>query len=100
MKNKFQAVICAAGEGSRLRPLTDHCPKPLIKVGNKTILEYQLDNISALGIKEVIIVVGYKAETIIKKIGDQYKGCQYRFYLICPYYFCYRLCYFYCLYKY
>ncbi len=76
MEVKPQVVICAAGVGHRLRPLTEHCPKALIKVGDKTILEYQLDNISTLGIREVIIIVGYQAEVVIKKIGSQYKQCQ------------------------
>ena len=55
----MKAVILAAGIASRLRPLTNHCPKCLLKVGNKTILEHTLDNILANGLQEIVIVTGY-----------------------------------------
>lgn len=71
----LKAIICLAGQGKRLRPLTDTKPKGLVQVGEKTILEYMLDAISASGITEVIIVVGYKKETVIEKIGSTYKHC-------------------------
>lgn len=71
----MHAVICAAGEGRRMRPLTEHYPKALLPIGEKTVIEYMLDNISTSGIMDVIIVVGYKAETVYKKIGTRYKNC-------------------------
>jgi len=72
----MKAVICAAGEGKRMRPLTKNYPKVLLPVGEKTIIEYMLDNLSASGIKDVVIVVGHKANTVQEKIGTQYKDCK------------------------
>ena len=70
----MQAIILCAGRGKRLRPYTKHKPKPLLNVCGKTILERILDSLKHVGIKEVIIVVGYKHEKIIEKIGSDYKG--------------------------
>ncbi len=55
----LKAIILAAGVGSRIRPLTDSCPKCLLKVGGITILERMITNIRDCGIGEVIIVLGY-----------------------------------------
>ena len=57
--NNIKAIILAAGVGSRIRPLTDNCPKSLLKVGDKTILEMMVSKIQACGIDEIIIVLGY-----------------------------------------
>lgn len=60
----MQGVILAAGIGSRLRPMTDQKPKCLVKVAGKPMLEYQLESYRQAGIKDVIIVVGYKGDQI------------------------------------
>ncbi|MCS7114994.1 MAG: sugar phosphate nucleotidyltransferase [Nitrososphaerota archaeon] len=60
----MKAVVLAAGEGTRLRPLTLTRPKPMINVGGKPILEHCLNAIKACGIDEVIIVVNYLADVI------------------------------------
>jgi UDP-N-acetylglucosamine diphosphorylase / glucose-1-phosphate thymidylyltransferase / UDP-N-acetylgalactosamine diphosphorylase / glucosamine-1-phosphate N-acetyltransferase / galactosamine-1-phosphate N-acetyltransferase len=65
-------MICA-GKGTRMRPLTDTLPKPLITVCGKTILEYIFDALPE-EIDEVILVVGYKEEQIRAFCGDVYKG--------------------------
>ena len=62
--NKIKAIILAAGVGSRIRPLTDNCPKCLLKIGGVTILERMLTNIQACGINEVVFVLGYLQEQI------------------------------------
>ena len=54
----MQAVILAAGQGSRLRPLTDHRPKCLVEVQGKPMLQYQLEALNAAGVTECVIVVG------------------------------------------
>lgn len=71
----MKAVILAAGIGKRLQPLTCDKPKCLIKVGEKTILEHQLDNLCHAGIKneDIIIVVGFRAENIEKVVGSSIK---------------------------
>lgn len=60
----MKCVILAAGQGTRLKPLTDDKPKCLLDVGGKEILGWQLDALEKNGIKDIIIVVGYKKEMI------------------------------------
>jgi UDP-N-acetylglucosamine diphosphorylase / glucose-1-phosphate thymidylyltransferase / UDP-N-acetylgalactosamine diphosphorylase / glucosamine-1-phosphate N-acetyltransferase / galactosamine-1-phosphate N-acetyltransferase len=67
----MQAVILAAGNGIRFLPLSETKPKPLFSIFGKTILEYNLDELDGL-VEEAIIIVGYKKEMIIEKIGKKY----------------------------
>jgi len=60
-----QAVVLAAGEGKRLRPLTYTRPKCMIQLAGKPILHHVLDNLKAAGVTEASIVVKYKQETIV-----------------------------------
>ena len=60
----MKGVILAAGTASRLRPLTDHTPKCLLPMGNKTILERMIENLQNVGITELIIVTGYLQDQI------------------------------------
>ena len=60
----LRAIILAAGVGSRIRPLTDNCPKCLLEVGDNTILEMMLSHIQDCGISEVIFVLGYLEDKI------------------------------------
>ncbi len=66
----IDAVIMAGGRGERLRPLTDSTPKPLLKVGDKTILEHNLDRLRLFGIDDFWITVKYLGEQIEKHFGD------------------------------
>lgn len=66
----MKAMILAAGLGNRMRPLTDHLPKPLICVAGKPLIEYHLEKLSDAGITEVIINVAYLGEKIIQHLGD------------------------------
>ena len=66
----MKAVILAAGEGVRLRPITITRPKHLIKVGGKPILEHCLTALKASGIKEAVIVVYYMADSIRSYFDD------------------------------
>lgn len=75
MTSRMKAIICAAGVGRRLLPLTANHPKSLITVGQKTILEYQLDALSESNLSQVVIVVGHGAEAVRKKIGTRYQNC-------------------------
>jgi bifunctional UDP-N-acetylglucosamine pyrophosphorylase/glucosamine-1-phosphate N-acetyltransferase len=65
-----KAVVLAAGEGVRLRPITLNRPKHIISVGGKPILEHCLNNIKACGIDEAIIVVNYMADVIRRYFGS------------------------------
>ncbi|MGV7215409.1 phosphocholine cytidylyltransferase family protein [Bradyrhizobium sp. UFLA05-112] len=67
-----QAIILAAGLGSRLRPLTETRPKPLIEVHGRPILHNALGNLAALGVSETTIVVGYRKDDITASCGDAY----------------------------
>ncbi len=67
----MQAIILAAGKGTRFAPLSESRPKPLFSVFGKSILEYNLDELDGL-VSEVIIIVGYKKEMIIEKLGKKY----------------------------
>lgn len=61
-------MLLAAGEGKRLAPLTQHQPKPLIKLLGKPLLAHVLERLQAIGIQRVIIVTGYKHEQIEKTV--------------------------------
>ena len=66
----MQAVILAAGEGMRLRPLTRTRPKPMLPIGNRPLLEHVLEAGKVAGIDEFVFVVGYKRERIQSHFGD------------------------------
>jgi choline kinase len=70
----MKAVILAAGASRRLLPLTSNLPKCLISIGDKSILEHQLDAVANAGISRAVIVVGYLKEKIIDYIGHSYRN--------------------------
>ncbi|MCJ7668608.1 MAG: nucleotidyltransferase family protein [Anaerolineae bacterium] len=63
-------MILAAGEGTRLRPLTDHIPKPMLLVAGKPILEHTLELLARYGISEVVINLHHQPQTIVDHFGD------------------------------
>lgn len=65
----MKAMILAAGKGTRLQPLTDTCPKPLIKVGGKSLIVYHLENLKKAGFKDIVINVHHLSEQIIAALG-------------------------------
>ena len=68
--NSNPVVIMAGGLGNRLRPLTDDCPKPMLKIGTKPILETILESLQEFGFKSFFFSVNYKAEMIKDYFGD------------------------------
>ncbi len=66
----MKAMILAAGRGERLRPITDTCPKPLVKVGNKTLIEWHLEKLKKAGIRDIIINSAYLSSMIVSALGD------------------------------
>jgi len=74
----MQAVILAAGKSTRTYPLTLTRPKPLLKVANKAILEYNIDALQNIA-DEIIIVVGYKKEMIMDFIKKKHDKLNVRF---------------------
>ena len=65
-----RVVLMVGGLGTRLRPLTDHTPKPMLKVGDKPILETIILNFKKYGFTNIILSVSYKAEVIESYFGD------------------------------
>lgn len=68
------AVVLAAGEGTRLRPLTKYRPKPMLPAGNRPILECVLDALVNSGIEKIHLVVGYRRERVQTHFGPTYRG--------------------------
>jgi UDP-N-acetylglucosamine diphosphorylase / glucose-1-phosphate thymidylyltransferase / UDP-N-acetylgalactosamine diphosphorylase / glucosamine-1-phosphate N-acetyltransferase / galactosamine-1-phosphate N-acetyltransferase len=69
----MQCVILAAGKGTRLRPLTDNCPKPLVKVSNKPLIDHIVEALPT-AVDELIIVVGYLGDMIKEHCGSEFHG--------------------------
>jgi dTDP-glucose pyrophosphorylase/CBS domain-containing protein len=63
------AVIMAGGRGQRLRPLTDKVPKPLLRVGSKSIVERMVLALATAGVRDVYLAVNYKAEVFEQRLG-------------------------------
>lgn len=66
----MEAVILAAGEGVRMRPLTWTRPKVMLPVGNKPILEHLIANLKRAGVRDIVLVVGYRDDVIREYFGD------------------------------
>ncbi len=66
----MKAMILAAGYGKRLRPLTDHTPKPLIPIGGIPLIVYHLEKIAKAGITEVVINLGHLGPKIPEALGN------------------------------
>ena len=66
----MQAVILAAGEGVRIRPLTRGRPKAMIPVANRPIIAYVIDALVKNGIRDIIVVVGYRKEHVIRYLNQ------------------------------
>ena len=66
----MKVMILAAGFGSRMRPLTDNRPKPLLQVGGQSLIEWQLQRLSRAGFHEVVINHHYLGEQIEQALGD------------------------------
>lgn len=64
------ALLMAGGRGERLKPLTDFAPKPMLKVGDKPIIEHNIDRLINYGIKDIYISVKYMKEVIMDYFGD------------------------------
>ena len=66
----IRAMILAAGRGERMRPLTDHTPKPLLTVAGQALIEYPLRALARHGIRDVVINLGHLGAAIRSHLGD------------------------------
>ena len=77
----MKAMILAAGYGKRLAPLTNDLPKPLLKVGDKTLIEHNIETLSKYGTKEIVINVSYLGQQIIDFLNDKFPNLKINFLL-------------------
>jgi len=66
----FKAMILAAGRGQRMAPLTDNCPKPLLPLAGKPLIEYHIDKLAAAGFTELVINHAWLGHMIEAALGD------------------------------
>ncbi|HKX40970.1 MAG TPA: nucleotidyltransferase family protein [Burkholderiaceae bacterium] len=66
----MKAMILAAGRGERMRPLTDHTPKPLLAVRGKPLIEWHLEALAQAGVREVVINTAWLEQQIVAALGD------------------------------
>lgn len=72
----IDAVIMAGGKGERLRPLTLTTPKPLLPVGNKAIIDHNVDRLISYGVKNISVTVNYLAEQLEEHYREPHQGVQ------------------------
>ena len=66
----MKAMILAAGKGERMRPLTDHTPKPLLQVGGRPLIEHHIRRLADAGFRELVINVSHLGQQIVDFCGD------------------------------
>tara|TARA_R110000772_G_scaffold170799_2_gene282776 strand:- start:30775 stop:31485 length:711 start_codon:yes stop_codon:yes gene_type:complete len=66
----MKAMILAAGLGARMRPLTDHCPKPLLRAGGRPLIDFHLANLAAAGVSEVVVNCSWLADQVQDYLGS------------------------------
>ncbi|MDT4290793.1 nucleotidyltransferase family protein [Methylomonas sp. MO1] len=66
----MKAMILAAGRGERMRPLTDHTPKPLLKAAGKALIEFTIENLAAAGFGDIVINIAHLGEQIKDYCGN------------------------------
>jgi len=66
----MKAMILAAGHGTRMKPLTDHTPKPLLKVGNKPLIVWHIEKLKQAGFQDIVINIAWLGDQIPNALGD------------------------------
>ena len=76
----MKAIIMAGGEGTRLRPLTCDCPKPMMRLMDRPIMDYSLELLARHGVNQAAVTLGYLPERIRDWFGDERHGVRLRYY--------------------
>ena len=66
----MRAMILAAGRGERMRPLTDHTPKPLLTIGGKPMIQYHIERLAAAGVRDIVVNLAWLGALIRDALGD------------------------------
>ena len=66
----MKAMVLAAGRGERMRPLTDTVPKPLLRAGGASLIEWQIRRLAEAGIRDLVVNVSHLADAIVAALGD------------------------------
>jgi len=66
----MKAMLLAAGRGERMRPLTDHTPKPLLRVAGRTLIEHHIEALARAGIRELVVNQAHLGAQLIAALGD------------------------------
>src|SRR3954447_15519183 len=69
-KLPFKAMILAAGRGQRMRPLTDAVPKPLLRVGGRPLVDWQIERLALAGFTNIVVNHSHLGEQIEQALGD------------------------------
>ncbi|ELY43894.1 sugar phosphate nucleotidyltransferase, partial [Natronorubrum sulfidifaciens] len=69
----MKAVVLAAGQGTRIRPLSDSVPKPMLPVADRPLVAHTIDAAIDAGANEVVLVIGYEADTVRDYFGAEYR---------------------------
>jgi dTDP-glucose pyrophosphorylase len=75
----MKAVVPAAGEGTRMRPLTADQPKGLVEVAGRPLLAHVFETLTTLGVEEIVVVVGYRGEEVETAFGRAFEGTRLRY---------------------
>jgi dTDP-glucose pyrophosphorylase len=70
VSDDLMGVILAAGKGTRMRPFSEHWPKPVLPVLGKPLMAYQLEMMAAMGIRKVVVVIGHLGHEVVRALGD------------------------------
>ena len=66
----MKAIILAAGRGERMRPLTDHTPKPLLEVHGKPLIVWHLESLARAGVRDIVVNTAWLEDRIVEALGD------------------------------
>ena len=66
----LKAIVLAAGRGERMRPLTDHTPKPLLPVHGKPLIEWHIEALATSGVREIVVNTAWLEDRIVATLGD------------------------------